>query len=74
MNEAEKKILNDILKMNDNKQYNLIFPNTLYDWVLQDCKPDDRWKIINGLVRHGYLRKTQKGNSYIINIKMEDIK
>ena len=64
--EKEQKILADINKMIDNRNHNLIFPNTLYDWVLEDYKPDDRWKIINGLVKQGYLKRTTKGNAYIV--------
>ena len=64
--EREEKILSDIVRMLDNEQYNLIFPNTLYDWVLQDYKPAERLEIIKGLVKKGYLRKTKKGNAYIV--------
>ena len=68
MNKSKKEqtILDDINRMIDNRQYNLIFPSTLYDWVLQDYKHDDRNKIINGLVKQGYLKKTKKGNAYIV--------
>lgn len=64
--EKEQKILADINRMIDNKQYNLIFPDTLYEWILQDYKPSDRNIIINGLVGQGYLKKTKKGNAYIV--------
>ena len=69
MKQSEQNILDDIKKMNDStpiSKVKYIYYNSLYDWVLQDYKPQDRELIIKGLVKKGYLRKSKSGKSFII--------